>query len=130
MIRLLAFALAAQPAPQGVVEAMFAAFNRHDPAAMARLYAPDARLTSSDFCHARGRADVERTFGGLFAAMPDLHDTIDTIHADGERVTIRFTATSAKAGMTLPFQSVVTVHGGRIVEDDTVFDTGGRPCEP
>lgn len=120
----------AAPVEAQVVEKMFAAFNRHDPAAMAALYAPDARLTSSDFCAARTGRDVTRTYAALFAEMPDVVDTVDTLLVNGERVAVRFTATSAKARVTIRIMSFLRVRGGRIVEDDSIFDTGGRPCAP
>lgn len=121
---------AAVMTPTATVEAMFAAFNRHDPAAMAALYAPDARLTSSDFCGARSGRDVPRTYAALFADMPDVIDTIDTMVASGDRVAIRFTAASARAGFAVRIMSFIRVVDGRIVADDTIFDTGGRPCTP
>lgn len=96
---MIALALAVAAAtPAATVEKMFAAFNRHDPAAMAALYAPDAKLTSSDFCAARTGRDVTRTYAALFAEMPDVVDTVDTMVVSGDRVAVRFTATSAKAG--------------------------------
>lgn len=60
LILTMLLAVATPPAPRAVVTAMFEAFNRHDAEAIARLYAPDARLASSDFCAARGRNDVVR----------------------------------------------------------------------
>ncbi|NIJ21212.1 uncharacterized protein (TIGR02246 family) [Sphingomonas naasensis] len=132
MILALALALtgAPEPAPLAVVAAMFDAFNRHDAAAMAKLYAADVRLTSSDFCHPRGRADVERTYRALFAEFPDIRDEVAQMVAEGDRVAVRFTAVSRKAGMRLPIQTMLRVRAGLIVEDDTLFDTGGRPCQP
>ena len=121
---------AAARSPQAVVQAMFAAFNRHDAAAMEQIYAPDARLTSSDFCHARGRPDVRRTYEALFRAFPDIHDDVATIVFEGDRVAVRFTAVSTQGGLSLTIHTFLRVRDGRIVEDDSVFDTGGRPCEP
>lgn len=118
------------PAPRAVVTAMFEAFNRHDAQAMARLYAPDARLTSPDFCAARGRGDVVRTFGALFAAYPDIRDRIEVMVVERDRVAVRFVATSRSGGLTMPIQAIIRVRDGLIVEDNSVFDTGGEPCQP
>lgn len=129
---LMSAAMLAAPAPRSpraTVEAMFAAFNAHDPKAMARLYAPDAKIDSSDFCATRGAKDVERTYTSLFAAMPDLHDAVDAILVDGDRVAVRFTATSEKAGFRLPIMTMLRVRDGLIIEDDSRFDNGGRPCQ-
>lgn len=127
---LVAPALEAPRTPRQTVEAMFAAFNRHDAAAIARLYVPDARLTSSDFCAPRSGKDVERTYRALFDALPDVIDRVETIVAEGDRVAVRFTATSAAADMRLPIHAILRVRDGLIIEDDSIFDTGGKPCEP
>ena len=123
-------AAATPPAPRSVVTAMFEAFNRHDAEAIARLYAPDARLASSDFCAARGRDDVARTYDVLFAAYPDIQDRIEVMIAEGDRVAVRFVATSRSGGLTMPVQVMIRVRHGLIVEDRTVFDTDGKPCQP
>jgi predicted SnoaL-like aldol condensation-catalyzing enzyme len=109
---------------------MFSAFNRHDAAAMEETYAPDARLSSSDFCHVRGRSDVIRTYNALFKSFPDIHDNIEAIVSQGDRVAVRFTATSKQAGMSMTIHTFLRVLDGRIVEDDSIFDNGGRACEP
>jgi ketosteroid isomerase-like protein len=122
--------VSAPRAPEAVVQAMFAAFNRHDAAAMEQMYAEDARLTSSDFCHARGRSDIERTYNALFKTYPDIRDTVETIVSQGDRVAVRFTAASSSGGISMTIHTFLRVRDGRIVEDDSVFDAGGRPCEP
>jgi hypothetical protein len=45
-------------APGAIIDKLFDSFNRHDVAALQALYAPNARLTSSDFCKPRTGADV------------------------------------------------------------------------
>jgi ketosteroid isomerase-like protein len=127
---LLLMQVAAPNTPEAVVQAMFAAFNRHDAAAMKLMYSEDARLTSSDFCHARGRSDVTRTYEALFQAFPDIHDDVATIVTQGDRVAVRFTASSKRGGMSMTIHTFLRVRDGRIVEDDSVFDAGGRACEP
>lgn len=118
--------------PSQVVQAMFDAFNRHDAAAMAVLYSANARLNSSDFCSPRGKKDVERTYASLFAAFPDIRDDLDSLVASGDRVAVRFTARSRSGGtaMALRIMTFLTVRGGLIVEDDSIFDTKGEPCRP
>ena len=108
------FAAPPQETPRQIVEAMFAAFNRHDASAMAGLYAPDARLTSSDFCAPRGGKDVDRTYRALFEALPDIVDRIETMVVEGDRVAVRFTATSATADLRLPIQAMLRVRAGTI----------------
>jgi ketosteroid isomerase-like protein len=123
---------AADLAPREVVQLMFAAFNRHDAIAMAALYASNARLNSSDFCVPRGKGDVERTYAALFAAFPDIEDNVDSMVASGDRVAVRFTARSrlGSPALDLRIMTFITVRTGRIVEDDSIFDTKGGPCRP
>ena len=122
--------LAASPSPEETVEAMFDAFNKHHPKAMEALYADNARLLSSDFCAARGKRDVRRTYTDLFTAMPDLHDTVETIVAEGDFVAVRFMASSEHAKLQLPMVTFIRVKDGLIEEDDTRFPVGDRPCSP
>lgn len=120
---------AGPPAPRAVVMAMFDAFNRHDAAAMEKLYAPDARLTSPDFCSARTRDDVVRTYEAMFAAFPDIHDEVQSTVAEGELVAVRFVARSRRGDLVLPVQAMIRVHNGLIVQDDSLFDAGGVACQ-
>lgn len=126
---LLAGATPTPAAPRDVVTAMFAAFNRHDAAAMAKLYAPEANLTSPDFCAPRGRRDVERTYAALFTAYPDIRDDVQQMVVEGEVVAVRFVAVSRTGDLTLPIQAMIRVRNGLIVDDAAIFDTGGKPCE-
>jgi ketosteroid isomerase-like protein len=119
----------ATPSPRTVVGAMFDAFNRHDAAGTARLYAPDARLTSPDFCTVRGQGDVERIYATLFAAFPDIHDEVQEMIVEGDLVAVRFVAVSQKGGLSLPIQAMIRVREGKIVTDDSLFDAGGKACE-
>jgi ketosteroid isomerase-like protein len=119
-------------APTEIIPSLFAAFNRHDAAALQLLYAPAASLTSSDFCRPRTGADVGRTYAALFRTFPDIQDHVDTILIQGDRAAVRFTSESHAPGKSfhMKLATFFRFRHGRIVDDDTVFDTGGRPCEP
>ena len=122
-----------QASPRTVVQAMFDAFNRHDAAAMARLYASNARLASSDFCAARtGPAAVLRTYRQLFAAFPDIHDEVGQMVVEGDHVAVRFVARSGQgsSALAMPIATFLTVRQGLIQSDESTFDTGGRACTP
>lgn len=124
-------ALAEKNDPKSVVEAMFSAFNRHDAAAMSRLYAADATLMSSDFCSPRsGREDVRRTYQELFDTFPDINDDVDTYVTQGDRVAVHFVSRNHTPGkeLNLPIATFLTVRNGLILRDDSLFDAGGRPC--
>jgi len=125
--------LAAPASPRAVVEAKFAAVNRHDIPGVAAFYAPDATITASDFCKPRqGRAEVERIYKGIFAAIPDAHVNVKEWLVDGDRVAVRFVVESRRPGQSFdfPIMNFFTVKDGLIVRDDGAFDNGGRPCTP
>jgi len=128
---LLAASMSVSNSPRAVVEELFRAFNRHDVVALQALYTPDARLTSSDFCKARTGADVTRTYAALFRAVPDIRDDVISMVVDGDQATVRFVTSSVAGGKEFHFELMTFFRfmDGRIVEDDTIFDTKGRPCE-
>ena len=131
-VALLAALLTLPQSPEAATRAFFAAFNVRDVARMESLYASDAALTSPDFCGPRGKQDVKRTYRTLFEAHPDVQDVVDVVVARGDRVAIKFEAVS-NAGprpMRLSLMTFLRFRDGLIVEDHTLFDTGGRPCEP
>lgn len=117
--------------PAAIVHELFDSFNRHDAAALQALYVANARLTSSDFCKPRTGADVARTYEALFRAFPDIRDDVETIIVEGDRAAVRFVSSSRTRGIHFHLDLVTffRIHGGRIIEDDTIFDTGGRACE-
>lgn len=123
----------ASPDARAVVEAKFAAVNRHDVAAVVALYAPDAEITATDFCAPRhGHADVERIYRGIFAAIPDASADVQEYVAEGDRVAVRFVVRGHVGDyvVAVPIMDFFTVRDGLIVRDDGVFDNGGRPCSP
>jgi len=117
------------PSPQAVVEAKFAAVNRHAIPDIVALYAPDARLTAADFCKARqGRAEVERTYKAIFAFAPDVRVELTDVVAQGSRVAVKFILHAG--AYQLPIMDFFTVEDGLITRDDGLFDNAGRPCTP
>jgi SnoaL-like domain len=117
--------------PAALIDRLFDSFNRHDVAALQALYAPNARLTSSDFCKPRIGSDVGRTYSAMFRAFPDIRDDVDTIIIDGDRAAVRFVSSSHAPGGTfrIKLMTFFRFSGSWIMEDDTVFDTNGRACE-
>lgn len=116
---------------KAIVEAKFAAVNRHDIADIVELYAPDAAITASDFCKPRrGRAEVERIYRSLFEAYPDIVADVQEYFVDADRVAVRFIVRNRQPGKTfdVPIADFFSVRDGLIVSDDGVFDTRGRPC--
>jgi ketosteroid isomerase-like protein len=125
--------MAREPSPKTVVENRFVAVRRHDVEAIVALYANDAAETSPAFCTERsGPEGVRRTYTELFQAFPAITDDVTSIVVEGERVAVQFTARSKKAdgsyAFEVPLANFLVVRHGRIVRDDTYFDTHGRPC--
>ncbi len=126
-------AMAEPKSPRAVVEAKFAAVNRHAIADIAALYSTDAMLNASNFCKPRrGRTEVARTYREIFASAPDAFDAVQEYVAEGDRVAVRFTlrATIGGHSFLLPLMNFFTVRDGLILEDDGIFDNGGRTCTP
>lgn len=121
----------AAPSPREVVAAKFAAVNRHAIADIAALYAPDAVIVASNFCAPRqGRADVTRTYEGIFAAVPDAQaEELDYV-SEGDRVVVRYVVRSKAAGpkFGVPILNLFVVRNGLIVRDEGRFDNAGRAC--
>jgi len=119
--------------PKAVIQAKFAAVNRHAVADIVELYSPDARLTSSGFCSPRqGRADTRRTYQSLIDTYPDLVAEVDSYVVEGDRVAVMFTMKGQIGGkrFAVRIANFFTVRNGLIETDDGVYDTGGRPCAP
>ena len=130
-VLLAATASLAATTPRVAIEHLFAAFNRHDVVALQKLYAPHAKLTSSDFCKPRMGVDVTRTYGAMFKAFPDIRDNVISIVIDGDQAAVRFTSSSDAPEHKFSFELMTYFRfgDGLIVEDDTIFDTSGRACE-
>lgn len=122
-----------QPSAQSVVQAKFAAVNRHALDEIVALYSPDVQLTAPDFCSPRhGRDDVRRTYQALFSAFPDISVEVQEYLQEGDRVAVRFVVRSNLPDRTfaVPIMNFFTVTNGVITSDEGVFDTRGRKCSP
>jgi ketosteroid isomerase-like protein len=123
--------LARESPAQAVIEAKFAAVNRHSIDDIEKLYAPFASITAPNFCAPRhGREDVRRTYQDLFAAFPGIHAEIQEYLVQGDRVAVRYLvhSDSAGRGFVVPIFNLFTVRDGLITTDDGMFDNGGRKC--
>lgn len=117
------------PGSRAVVEAVFEAFNRHDAAGMAALYAPDATLTTSDYCAPlQGRAAIERLHAELFAAVPDIQDEVLEYYVERNSVAVRFVSRSdiPDRAFEMNIADFFEVRDGLVVSDITIFNAGRR----
>lgn len=125
--------LAPQSPVKAVVEAKFAAVNRHSVDDIEKLYAPFASITAPNFCAPRhGREDVRRIYQDLFATFPEIHAEIQEYLVQGDRVAVRYLVRTGPAGkgFVVPIFNLFTVRDGLITTDDGMFDNGGRKCAP
>jgi ketosteroid isomerase-like protein len=117
---------------RAAVESVFAAFNRHDPEAMAALYAENATMISSDYCQPLvGRDAVQEVYRGLFAEVPDVEDEVLDYYVEGDKVAVRFVSRSRLPGRAfeVTIANFFEVRDGLIVRDETIFDAQ-EPCQP
>ncbi len=123
----------AQASAKSIVQAKFAAVNRHSLEDIVALYAVDAQLTAPDFCSPRhGRDDVRRTYQALFSAFTDISVEVQEYVQEGDRVAVRFIVRSSlpDRSFAVPIMNFFSVRNGLIVSDDGLFDTRGRKCSP
>lgn len=119
--------------PQAVVARRFAAVARHDLETIVGLYANDAVETSPAFCADRiGQEGVRRTYSELFTRYPTITAEEPTFVVQGDRVAVQFLARTRTPDGSIAFEgrlaNFLVVKNGRIVRDDTYYDTGGQPC--
>jgi hypothetical protein len=62
----------------------------------------------------------------MFRALPDIRDDVGTIVIEGDRAGVRFASSSRTPGFYLMLMTFFRFRGGRIIEDDTIFNTSGR----
>ena len=125
--------VSSQSPAKAVVEAKFAAVNRHSIDDIEKLYAPFASITAPNFCAPRhGREDVRRIYQDLFTSFPDIHAEMQEYLVQGDRVAVRYLVHpgAAAGGFVVPISDWFTVRDGLITTDDGMFDNGGRKCAP
>lgn len=108
------------------VQAMFKAFNAHDVDALKAVYAEDAVVYSPESCTpTRGRDAIGEGYAEMFAYIPDVHDRLDRIVAEGDYAAVMFTASSQAQGaeFELPISAFLTFEDGLVVEDRAYYDT-------
>lgn len=124
----------AQPAEaRMIIEAKFAAVNRHDVDAIVAFYSKNARLHASDFCSERvGQAEVRRTYEAIFAFASEIHAEVEELIVEGDQVAARvlLSSTTPEMNFELPITNFFTVANGKITRDLGMFDNRGRPCRP
>jgi steroid delta-isomerase-like uncharacterized protein len=112
---------------KGLMRRFFNEYNKGKAAAMAAI---DRSIDTRDL------KDFKQMESEAFDAFPDMHVTIDDMVAEGDKVATRVTMTGTHKGEYMgipPTSKKVTVSGifidrfagGKIVEDNGIFDTLG-----
>jgi hypothetical protein len=120
-----------RPLAKAVVEAKFAAVNRHAVADIVARYSAEATVTAPNFCNPRrGRADVQRTYQSLFDNYPDITVSDEEYLVQGDRVAVKYIVSSRIPGQAFEaaIMNFFTVRSGLITSDEGIFDTHGRKC--
>ena len=121
------------PAPNaaaGVAETVrlkFAAFDRHDAAAIQDIYGADAVLHSPDHPELKGNGPIADTYRDIFSYVPDAKDQVQNIDVIGDKAYVQFMMTGHLGGapdkpIHAAIMSLYTVRAGHIVNDDTYYD--------
>lgn len=121
---------------QAITEQFVAAWNRHDAAALADLYAADATVESPLFATLRGRAAVEESYRQMFQIFPDTELKLESLLIDppGLAMMTRNVATQEGELFGLPpthkkidpaITFFVTFEDGLIVYERRIYDFTG-----
>ncbi len=119
-----------------LVRAKFDAMNRHDPDAIALLYADSASVQSPNWQEAiRGPAEVRSVYGRYFKSSPDLKYTITRVVETNKSVVVEYTSEGTiehneqgvpdyMRGKHYVLKNItrMDIAGGRIVDETTYFD--------
>ena len=79
---------------KAVVRRFIEAYNKHDLSSIEEFVAPDF----VDHTHQGGREGIKQLFALAFKAFPDMHETIEEIIAEGDKVWVRATFTGTHTG--------------------------------
>jgi predicted ester cyclase len=136
---------------QACTDRFINAMNRHDPEALAALYAVDATIESPMFATLHGRAAIADSFRNWFKIFPDVMFAVETVLIDppGVSLTTRNTATQEGELFGLPptrrhvefvTTRIVTYADGLIASERRIYDFTGllvqlgvlraRPAKP
>ncbi len=121
---------------EAFVERHVAAFNRHDPAALAAQHTAEGVVESPMFATLRGRAAIEESHRLFLSSFPDAALTLDTLVIDPPRVAIFLTLRATHAGdffgiagtykrFDVPMARIVTMEDGLIGHERRIYDFTG-----
>lgn len=104
-----------------VAKEVFEAFNAHDWERMEALYAQDVEMMDPSI---EGIKIGKEGMTGFYSSVPDIHDEVKTLIAEGNMVVVEFVSTGTIEGQkfSLPICTVFKIENGLVVSDHTYYD--------
>jgi predicted ester cyclase len=121
---------------ESLMERHVAAFNQHDPAALAAQHTVDGVVESPMFATLRGRTAIEESHRLFLSSFPDAAITLDTLVIDPPRVAIFLMLRATHVGdffgiagtnrhFDVPMARIVTMEDGLIGHERRIYDFTG-----
>ena len=109
---------------KAIIRSLYKVFNKHNPALLDDIIAPDFVHHAQQI---QGLESYKQYETIVYKGFPDLHDTIEDIIAEGDKVWVRVKVTGAHKGelrglaptgkkMTWEAVSIWRIAGGKVVE--------------
>lgn len=122
--------------PKEVVQAIFAAFNRHDAEGMASFYAEDTFVDSPDFTAPKRKPkEVAENYRNYFESTPNIKDDVTNIIVSGNKVIVEFISSGTIQNLapddppimkgkkfSLNICAILEIKNGKVVRDITYYD--------
>ena len=113
---------------ESFVRAYFDTFNKHDWTALSKRYHEEALFKSPTLgsgSHLRSRNEFIQEYSELAQMIPDVQDSVVSIHAAGQHIIVEFiTMGTDPSGQkfSLPICTIFKIENDLIVEDFTYYD--------
>ena len=115
---------------KAIVRSLYEAYNKHNVALLDEFIAPDYVHHAQKL---RGLESVKQYEAMIYKGFPDLHDTIEDIIAEGDKVWVRVKVTGTHTGeyrglaptgkkITVTYVGIYRVVNGKVVERWSVYD--------
>jgi steroid delta-isomerase-like uncharacterized protein len=118
-------------ANKAVIRRFYEEFNKQNPAGVVELCAPDYVRHGTGVLPDMDLAGMKQVMIAIWAAFPDLHDTLEDLIAEGDKVVARTTISGAHRGDFMgipPTGKRVSFTGIRIdrIKDGKVVESWGN----
>ncbi len=115
---------------KAIIHGLYEAYNKHNVALLDKFIAPDYVHHAQKL---RGLESVKQYEAIVYKGFPDLHDTIEGIIAEGDKVWVCVKVTGTHAGefrglaptgkkITLTYVGIHRIADGKVVERLSVYD--------